>query len=98
MGARKRKPHIFLRNAVVWVIVKITILVLHSDHLDSTDPNTSEKLSCHVGRNKKSEIINREKAIVAYAFIDDGADVTMLDWNVSKNIGFNGKREQLELS
>ncbi|XP_075162850.1 uncharacterized protein LOC142235483 [Haematobia irritans] len=39
----------------------------------------------------------REKEVSIYAFIDDGANATMLDWEVARQLGIKGKPDTLKL-
>ncbi|XP_075157655.1 uncharacterized protein LOC142230922 [Haematobia irritans] len=38
-----------------------------------------------------------KKCISIFAFIDDGADATMLEWDIGKQIGLEGNKEKLKL-
>ncbi|XP_036346903.1 uncharacterized protein LOC118756234 [Rhagoletis pomonella] len=85
---------------------------IHTDSSESSTSDRvrgevpHEKVSCHVGRNANEvlfqimpvKLMNREKEVVVYAFIDDGADVFMLDWSIANDLGLSGTKEHLEIS
>ncbi|XP_037813254.1 uncharacterized protein LOC119604600 [Lucilia sericata] len=71
--------------------------------VENENPRTVVNL--HAG-TQKSEILFQiipvnlygpKGCISIYAFIDDGADATMLEWDIGKEIGLNGKQEKLKL-
>ena len=79
-------------------------------HRDPDDPaaqptTTQDLISCHV-KQYVDEVLfqiipvtlyNAEKSVSIYAFIDDGANATMLDWEIAKQLGLHGKVDTLKL-
>ena len=75
--------------------------------LDQTASVTppSDRRNCHAISNDGSilfqivpvKIYGKNKVIFTYAFVDDGANVSMLDNNIARDLDLHGKRETLSL-
>lgn len=71
----------------------------------TSSENENPRRNFHAG-TQRSEILFQiipiklygpKKSISTYAFIDDGADATMLEWDVGKQIGLKGNQDKLKL-
>ncbi|XP_075151975.1 uncharacterized protein LOC142226001 [Haematobia irritans] len=82
--------------------------LLHKDEINQTEENVhcpDERVSCHVDKRNVDvlfqiipiKLYHQEKEVSIYAFIDDGANATMLDWEVARQLGMKGKPDTLKL-
>ncbi|XP_075151870.1 uncharacterized protein LOC142225895 [Haematobia irritans] len=86
---------------------------LSTTELDSNNrPGTSnaqqtrnERRNCHAAHSTENVLFQilpiklhgQHKTITTYAFIDDGANVSMLDKEIARELGIRGEQEYLEL-
>lgn len=84
--------------------------LLHNQNImqpsgSSTVNASIDRVSCHIDGQEDDvlfqivpiKLYNNGKEVSIYAFVDDGANATMLDWEVARILGLQGTTDTLRL-